>query len=285
MPEIAACAFSVAPERARDLQKLRESYGIKLEAVDEPRFGIRVDPLTGTVKLPVAALEYLWACAHLFVVVYQENVKAQASSRSQLQFHTNPNLQRAEALFGWAKRNLNGDGKAMWPSGLPTPEQRLQNADLEFITHLFLIALAWIIHHEVAHVTQRHTPGITSRSLTEENGADRVATDWILGDRDPNAQDTLKRGLGIATAILTLQSLEIRQSTMHGPETHAPAQERLHRCLGGYQIGSEQGIEAYTVSTLQVLYDELGIRADINGNSFQDIQAGLLVEKSRLDRQ
>jgi hypothetical protein len=204
------CAFNIAPERQEELAKLRDRHKIVLQPVDEPNSGIRVDPVSGVVKLPVASLEYLWACSYQYWVVYQENVRAQRAGESQLNLSTNPRLQSAETTVRWAKNNLATDGKRPWPTSLPSPATpQEQNRDVRSVNELFLAAAAWIIHHEIAHVRLGHsTLSTTSLSMAEEKEADIAATRWLLDGLERDDPKLLKRAFGVATAILTLQSLE-----------------------------------------------------------------------------
>jgi len=283
---IAGCAFAIAPERQEELAKLRDSHQIILQPVDEPHFGIRVDPESGVVKLPVASLEYLWVCSYQYWVVYQEIVRAQRAGQSQLNLSANPRLQSAETLLKWARNNLAGDGKRPWPTNLPSPATpHEQNGDVVSVNELFLVAMAWIIHHEIAHVKLGHSTLTTaSLSMAEEKQADIAATRWVLDDLERDDPKLPKRAFGVATAILTLQSLEVGVA-VNRRRTHPPVHERYDNCLGRYEVGSDQHVEAFSVAVLQVLLGEVGIVANVNGNSFKEILSDLLVDKSRLDRE
>jgi Peptidase U49 len=108
---IAGCAFKIAPEREQELAKLRDLHQIVLQPVDERGFGIRVNPASGVVTLPVASLEYLWACTYQYLIVYQEMVDAQRAGLARLDLAGSPRLRTAEALYSWARNNLYEDGK------------------------------------------------------------------------------------------------------------------------------------------------------------------------------
>jgi hypothetical protein len=280
---IAGCAFKIAPEREQELAKLRDRHQIVLQPVDERGFGIRVNPASGVVTLPVASLEYLWACTYQYLIVYQEMVDAQRAGLPRLDLAGSPRLRTAEALYSWARNNLDGDGKRPWPDDLPSPTvPQDRDGYVPFANEIFVAALAWMIHHEIAHVTLGHPALTTSRGMTEENEADTTATRWILSDLERDDPKLLKRALGIATAILTLQSLQVGP-VAYEPSTHPPAHVRLDNCLGNYEVGSEQQVQAFSVAVLQVLLSEEGIAANIDGESFQEILSDLLVDKSRLD--
>jgi Peptidase U49 len=288
--EIASSAFTIAPEREEELAKLRDRHKIVLQTVDNDElvFGVRVDPITGLITLPTSALEYTWACAHLFWVIYQENLSAQRAGLTQLNVDGNARLQGALSLFNWARRNVLEKADSAWPADLPSPgTPREENEDATVANELFLAGLAWMIHHEIAHVALRHEPKEAvlslSLSLEQERDADRTATRWILDGLERNDPKLLKRALGVATGILTLQSLEV-VGLANNKRTHPPAHERLHSCLSNYEVGSDEKVQAFCVAALQVLFDHVGIATNIEGGSFQEILSDLLVDKSLLDR-
>ena len=221
------------------LQNLQDEHNFEIEIEDNKLgFSIRIDPNRKQIILPITALEYLWACTFYYIVLYQECVKAQSEGCVDFDLERlNDRLRRAEQLFNWAYKNINNNKLEDWPHNLPSPDASL-NCDINVANELFLCALAWIIHHEIAHVTLKHNILIHGITINEEKMADIKATEWIL-DMLQSGDDRLKkRGYGIAIAILTLQSLEVN-ATNNSHLTHPRPHERLDYCLDPrkYQIG------------------------------------------------
>ncbi|MBD4053771.1 cell death peptidase Lit, partial [Xanthomonas citri pv. citri] len=81
--------------------------------------------------------------------------------------------------------------------------------DSQVASEIFLCAIAWILHHEISHVVLQHPLVTTAFSTQEEREADSHATKWILGNLYESAPELKKRALGIATAVLCIQSLEV----------------------------------------------------------------------------
>ena len=276
--EISRCPFLIAPAREKELADLVRNHRLEIEIVFESNFRVRIDLSSGVIRLPVAGLEYLWACSFFFWVLYQEYVLAQRAGCTQFDTRSTDRLRKAWELFNWAYKNLNKIAIDAWPHDLPSPIN--DDADAKVANELFLCALSWIIHHEIAHPTLQHGLPICGISISEEENADKKATEWILGGIQQDDPRLKKRGFGVATAILTLQSLEVN-SKVNDKETHPRAFQRLYNCLFQYEIGFEESIEAFVIVILQVLFKDKGIYPDIEGASFRDILSQFLIDISR----
>ena len=273
---IAGVAFNIAPEREADLVALRTKYEFVIELVDRRGFDIGIDVTKGVITLPIAGLEYLWTCAYNYWVVNQEYASAQHSGMETFDATGNPRLQVAARLIEWSTNNLHNTGVAPWPNNLPTPVLTPKpDSDVRVANELFLSALGWIVHHEIGHVVLGHPPIVVSWSQQQEKDADLYATDWIFSGLGQNDLRLRKRALGLAIAILCLQSLKIRSiRSEHG--SHPPAHARLGYCLERYDFGQQEFIEAFAVVVLQLLFHGEGIKANIHGESFRAILGDFL---------
>lgn len=277
---IAGSPFNIVPEHMGYLVDLRDSRNIKIEILERPGFDIDVILNESLVRLSVAALEYLWACGHFLWVTTQEYRTAQMRGEAQLDFGYNSRLKDAAALFEWSRENLKCPGVNPWPNHLPSPQLTPEDhSDIHVANELFLSAIAWIIHHELAHVALQHT---VLASLPEEKQADIEATSRILDALDPADPMQRKRALGIAVALLCIQSLEvgIPRPTV---QTHPRAYERIWHCFERYVIGDREDIEAFLVVGLSALFDNHGIRPNVEGKTFSEILSDMLLEISKHD--
>jgi hypothetical protein len=199
--QIAGSPFSSAPEKESLCKEHRETYRITFALVDESFFRIRVrinqESKNHEVVLPIAALEYLWAFSHYCWVLTQEYAQAQENGFSDFNCVGNERLQESFHLLAWAKVNLTGTGTEQWPQHGPCPRHTpLSDGDDEHVaTELFLCALAWMLHHEIAHIVLGHPFVNTFLSYNEERDADAFATNWLLDGLEENDPRLKKRAL------------------------------------------------------------------------------------------
>jgi Peptidase U49 len=85
--------------------------------------------------------------------------------------------------------------RSVWVDWAPRPDPHAaQDSDSGRGNYIFLGALAWIIRHEIAHITCHHVDPVTFDSLTiaaMEQEADRQATKWFVGKREADPDRTL----------------------------------------------------------------------------------------------
>lgn len=283
--QIAGAPFNVAPEKSSLCVQRRDDHKIDFVILDEPKFGIRVrlnsETQTPEVVLPVASLEYLWAFSHYTWVLTQEYAAAQRTGARQFDCVGNKRLTESAQILQWAKANLIDSGTAPWPDFGPRPRQDSHSCDDSRVaTELFLCAIAWILHHEIAHVALQHPLINTIFSEQEEREADKYATDWLL-DGLPQADPRLKkRALGLTVAVLCLQSLEVG-STSCLRNTHPAAYDRIFKNTAAYQVGNEEAVEAMCTVVLQYLFHDTGVSANVDGSTFSEILGDLLYDISR----
>lgn len=278
--------FNIAPEKKHVLNALIDDNNIIISFVNEPNFKIRVTKIEGDalhkIVLPIASLEYLWAFSHFFWVFTQEYSKAQENNDENFDLAGNDRLRCSDELLTWAKTNLQTTGLEPWPEKYPKPEAYSQGSeDSKVATEIFLCAIAWIIHHEIAHVVLQHPLVTTAFSIQEERQADLHATDWILGDNSHSSPELKKRTLGIVAAVLCIQSLEVNTKAS-SQNTHPAAYERIHYNTLRSPVGNDELIEALCTVTLQYLFNEKNINVNVDGESFSSILGDLLYDISRL---
>ncbi|WP_198263186.1 hypothetical protein [sulfur-oxidizing endosymbiont of Gigantopelta aegis] len=69
--------YKIAPENEIELDSWCKENNFKIELVEKNGFNFNVSIKNKKVKLPVAALEYLWAATHTYLVLYDEYSTAQ----------------------------------------------------------------------------------------------------------------------------------------------------------------------------------------------------------------
>lgn len=284
--QIAGAAFNIAPEKEAMCRQHRDQFRISYQLADESKFGIRVraepngDP---EIVLPIAALEYLWTFSHYCWVLTQEYAASQCKGESHFDCVGNRRLGESHSLLKWAKSNLVGSGIEPWPIGAPRPRPHpIQHGDDEHVaTELFLCSLAWMLHHEMAHIVLKHPYLNTNLSQQEERDADEFATRWLLEGLEHDDPRVKKRSLGLAVAVLCLQSLEVGLTDCLR-NTHPAAYDRLFKNTSSFRCGDEEIIEATCTVVLQYLFHDQGVVANIDGNTFSEILGDMLYGIARL---
>lgn len=288
--QITGAPFNSAPEKETLCAMHRDTFHITFVLVDELidkrifRIRVRLDEESNPeVVLPIVALEYLWAFSHYCWVLTQEYAQAQRNSASDFDCVGNKRLKESFDLLDWAKKNLTDSGVEQWPQTGPRPRHSpASHGDDEHVaSEIFLCSLAWMLHHEIAHVVLNHPFVNTSLSDIEERDADEFATKWLLGGLEESDPRLKKRALGIAVAVLCLQSLEV-VSVACLRNTHPAAYDRIFKNTSSYKCGNEELIEAISTVVLQYLFHDTGVSANINGTTFSEILGDMLYDISRV---
>jgi Peptidase U49 len=202
---------------------------IFLEFVDNPSKFAEYEVKTGIVRLGHPMLGALWAAAHAYIVAFHEY--QQANRRGDLIFHVGkqPRVANAYALYAELLASAGTGLPTRWPSDDIRPiRYPFEHTDGHTANELFLAAVAWIVHHELAHARLDHEEAPVNSKL-QENEADAAATRWICEDA-VEAMPLQKRAMGMVTAVMFLVALDLRQNRHHS-NTHPPSFERLMRNL------------------------------------------------------
>jgi hypothetical protein len=278
---IAASAFTIAPERAEELKALDERHGFTLVPTDETGFEIRINGMTHEVKLPIATLEYLWACSYLLHAMYQEYVDVQRSRGTQLDLARAPKCAEAIELLNWSIDNMMHSGVRPWPTNKPMPKVGpAEKGDIQIANELFLVAVGWLIHHEISHVVLDHKPVHKVFSKQKEKEADLKATDWIVSSSRVDLE-TQKRSLGIVAALLSMQFLDSPARSDTYTRSHPPTVERLDYCLTRAKASDDGAVCALATVGLQFHLSQFGITAALDGTSIRDVLAGFMIAFAR----
>jgi hypothetical protein len=272
--QVASAAFTIAPERVDELLAIAPTISLVLS--NDRNFSIRVNMSTHEVTLPIATQEYLWACGYLFWVLYQEYIAAQLREDKQVDLSTKRTVCDAINLFNWAWNNQAASGVEEWPARLPRPKREGSDEAVSAANELFIAAIAWIIHHEIAHVRAKHPAMHQIYAVKQELEADEMATDWILGKcDDPDLRK--KRQLGMVTALLAMQLLDEPPGLDTYVGTHPPTVERLYTCLERAQVDDDAVPRAFAAVALQLQLSQFELSIPLDGSSIQDILGNALL--------
>lgn len=267
---IAASPFNVAPERALSLPTVAPHFALALS--NDRKFNVRVNTETHEATLPIATLEYMWACTHLLLGLYEAFEGGQHQGDQVLDLGNDRDFCTRLDLFNWALNNMLDDGQRSWPADAARPADGVQSLTDE----LFLVAIGWILHHEIAHVRSNHQRAHRLYTVQQESEADAKAVDWIFGAcTDP--QMLTKRQLGMTIALLAMQFLDEPTNGDTYIGTHPPTSERIFVCLNRAQTDPD-GL-AYSLCSI-AMHFQLGqhaLTSGLDGPSFQAILDEALV--------
>lgn len=196
-------------------------------------------------------------------MVYQAYVDAQENDLPSVQLGKDSEAVTALDLYEWAIRCVRTEKHDPWPSDAPRPSRTPPFVlPVQVANEVFLVAVGWMLLHELGHIAHQHPFIETSRAKREENEADRFATLHVLeGVSDPSV--LLKRSIGIAVANVLLVLLDILPETASS-DAYPPAEERLSRNLRENQLLQSHPVHAFATALLQVHLQRFGTPHDLN---------------------
>ena len=260
--------FAVAPEKANETLDLICTHGVKFSLDNRGRFifSVKTESSGSTVKASLQGLEFLWVTSYAYSVIYQASMLPENQEKGGLCLSDYPDTRTAAKLLQWiVNKEKFKTPNSPWPSGCPQPQPLPESPDPSnpnatwVASELFLCAVGWIFHHELAHVKLRHQ-GVSVYSQEEEMKADNVATKTLLqGITD---KDTIrKRGLGITIALLTLSCLDLETKVVqisNIPRSHPNIAKRLFHALDHTALDLPE-FHKFVAYILKLHFDHLGI--------------------------
>lgn len=238
----------IAPERVDEM--MDKFRALQFSMNDEPGLGFFARE--GKINLPLRGLEFLWALSHFMWELKTVNA---TSVGAVITFRDHPSLVTAARLLKWAIGNELSRGTPLeWPASAPRPATTVARPSgaawsSTETDELFFCSTAWILHHELAHISLNHQSH-SARSVQEERDADWTATALIL-DGAPDEQALHKRALGIATAVVAFAALDSSAGAQpRAVRTHPLPSERIHAALGHARLGEDH--EAQYIASLAI---------------------------------
>lgn len=266
---IAASPFRVAPEAAAALDAFLRANDLVLEITDDPTVFAEVIPPRGPIRIGIHALDLLWAAAHSYLVLFDEHEKANRRGAELFEVGATTRTRSAFELYRWALEQYLSRTTSAWPSPsilpLASPEC---GTEAHATNELFLVAIAWIIHHEIAHVRLKHD-NLFVRPIEEETAADKQATLWVCTGTEISSE-LQKRALGMATAILVLAACDLKTART-ASVTHPLSFERLMLSLDHSGLAEDSKVFAFVYVLIQIHVAEVGEEFHRADGSFRDM--------------
>lgn len=223
------------------------------------------DPKTGEIIVSTAVVESLWSAAHAYHLLY----KGVESTHGGQQGNVEAGTERHKALedLRWALGRHFKPMKEPWPPNAPRPPDPAlgQTTSRSVASEIALVALAFVILHEIAHHSLSHEPtGDYARRIQMERDADNSAADWILGGKGDNEAAREKMRLGIIVAcgwMLAVESIRWKRGQLGAPShrTHPPAYSRLFALTERWSTDPNATTWCFTVAIVQLHMQHIGL--------------------------
>jgi hypothetical protein len=265
--------LKIAPEHQEKLEEFKVKFDPEVFFTSDRKFSFRVDTENKVIKIPTVSLEYLWCASYTFYLIYQKYTIAHNSSTDKVfDLQSDPELKLALEMYQWSNNSLRNKDGFCWKENYPSPQKNTEDmeSDESIATELFLCAIAWILHHEIAHIYHQHPNQTTdAESRAQEKEADSSATKWIL-ENITDSKILQKRGLGIAIAVLAITSQDILSGSFNAT-THPKSFERLFDVIDPYFIDENHLVYSFITIILRFHMTIRGLEIDINsGDSWKD---------------
>jgi hypothetical protein len=262
MNGIAASILNIAPEKEQQLNSILTEHSVRfvMDQCTDAVFRARLTDGRNEVRCSVYGAEIIWAATYSYVAVHR---LLKDNGGRELRFADEPRTAAVPQLLEFAfERRYGQQATESWPAELPAPRLYAPGSDLDdqvLSTELWLCALAWIQHHELAHIALGHLAK-AEQEVSDELAADDAATAWLMsGVTEPAAK--LKRSLGIAIALVAVAGFSFhRNSRVPGKRTHPPAGERIMRALSHSSFEDDHQAQELACVALKIHLDRNRLR-------------------------
>lgn len=215
---------NVAPEKLHALVEALGEDQLELELIESRELIHNYCQAQRKITLSTRPVELLWAQSYAYFVWYSQELANVQPSGQQIDPHRKPEVHQALELLGWATRGMVRSQQLPWPNDAPSPEPEPRHASCAHVAQdLCLLAVGFILHHELAHHRLQHQ---ATSDIDQEREADYEAIDWIMGGVEPTAPEYRKRALGASVALLYLLVTGV-YSDSHGGDSHPKDYNRL----------------------------------------------------------
>ena len=260
---------AVAPERTAELRDLWKRLGLNLTMLADEHWVCHHDERTHEIRISLGTMTVLWCFSHAYVVLHDRVFKEWlGDEKKQIDLTSDPVVSAAMRLLGWALANWTSKADrceqgwtTRWPEGCPAPVAEPVHGSYENVAdELALVAVAFLVHHEIAHARLQHTRRVDDiETLQEEQDADATAVAWLLKGLEHDSSFFVKRALGIATALSAATALGIHSRYYDG-DTHPRHFDRLIHALDPYIPVKDHKVWQFIIVALKLHMDHVGIK-------------------------
>jgi hypothetical protein len=260
---IAGSLENIAPNKATELRQALVDHRVRL-VIDQDLdriFQARRSDDRQDVRCSIYGVEILWAASLGYIAVHQEFTSSRRGTK--IIYRDSASTAFIPDLFDLAfNRRLANRSDEPWPSALPGPRLARPDQeprDVELATELWLVALGWILHHELTHIRLGHL-NKSDEEIRDEIDADQGATDWLLADvQDERVRLKMSLGIAIAVTVLGAFSLHRPSRTRLGSRTHPPAGERILQAMSHPSLADDHPAQQFACLGIKMHLDSVGV--------------------------
>jgi hypothetical protein len=233
---------AVNNERADELLQITKGARLVLLLSDE--FKCFYDGTAGEIVISTAAIESMWAACYGYYAAHKI-AKQRNAEDDQAKSVSDEDLALALEVYRWSLQRVHDKPAPPWPSTFPVPEDPEfgQTTKEATASEYALVAMAFLLLHEVGHHALLHEPGADQvTSFQMERDADNFALDWMMDgeDKSERSREKLRTGIAMACgwmvaheAILWRQSASIAEAKRRHPRSYARLFDLLDRADAG----------------------------------------------------
>lgn len=252
--------INVAPENKYKFEK--EYPEFTLEFLDSKNWLLEVNPISRTIYLSRKVVEIFWAVSFGYFTFYKRVMSGKLITEPVIVDLTkDPELLKSVQLLNWIYHSWINNDSEEWPDQLPKPIENPPMDSMEKVAdELCLCSVAYLLHHELAHIRLLHSG---ESEIHSEKEADYEATEWLLNHDIPEDDMRFtKRAFGIALAFEVLTARGIYTGN-YGGKTHPYSYDRLYNNLDRYLPNPLHIIWAFLSSVLKLHLDNAKIDTPI----------------------
>lgn len=253
--------INIAPERAEEF--INKFPNLTIQYLDTDEWICNSNSKTCHINISRSVAETAWCLSYCYMVFYQKYYDGKMIlEKRKIYYKDDEEAFRAAQLYKWAFDNwLYQNLRRPWDLNFPYPKNPPQSFFEKVATELSLCALAYMLHHELAHIILRHEKSNDNYvNIEAEKEADIYAANWILDNNlKTDGPVFRKRALGIAVALEMLIAKGIYKKDINHLIDHPRAFDRLINTLSNFITNPNHAVWAVLVSTLSIHLNNAGI--------------------------
>lgn len=264
----------IAPEKSDCLLSLLKKHSITFQFESAERRILFQATNQNVIRAGEKCLERLWALSYGYFVLFDalRTEKLRKPSTNSIDINCDPETRKAADLLSWATSTdwqIAAEGKNLssplpdWPESLPRPiENATKGSNEDVADKLFLTAVGFILHHELAHVRLGHTTSKAEgpESILNEKNADREAAKWLLDGSGEKDKEFIQRIFGITVALMWLAAPNAY--VPHSSISHPPGYDRLYQTLFSFVSDDCHPVWVFVASSLLLHLEASGANYD-----------------------
>lgn len=243
---------NIAPENKNRFET--EYPDFILEFVDTKNWQLEVDTRLNKIYISRKVVEIFWAVSYGYMTFYQRIMSGKLITEPTIvDLNEDPKVLKSMQLLNWIYKSWINNDSEKWPTQLPKPLENPSEDSMEKVAdELCLCAVAYLLHHELAHIRLLHKG---ESEIESEKEADFEATEWLLNHNIPeDDMRFIKRAFGIAISFEVLTARGIYTGD-YGGKKHPYSYDRLFNSLDRYINNPTHIIWAFLSSVLKLHLD------------------------------